>query len=76
MFPRPVEPHRLCKFDVLSERLRRGRREPALLPIPLVEHQPLIVRTVVQTDLAVLVNGNFAHADARMGKIDLFPALI
>ena len=76
MFSCAVESHLLCKFDVLSECLRRGRRQPALGPISLVENQTLIVRAVVQTDFAVLVNGNFAHADAGMCEVDLFSVFI
>ena len=41
-----------------------------------IEHQPLIVRTVVQANFSVLVNGNFAHADARMREVDPFPVFI
>jgi hypothetical protein len=59
-----VEPHRLGQLDVPTERIGTRRRQAAVRPVALVEHQPQVQRPAVE-DETVALDANLA--EGRVG---------
>ena len=67
-----VESHRFCQLNIPNERFVRWCGQQRFWPVALIEHQLLIIGTVVQQKLPVLY-GYLAHSEVGLYGIHLTP---